>query len=425
VENPVVRNRFINQIADLLNTNFTTARVTAVINALAGHIAGEPPKHRARWSLAGEDPTKVNAFARDRPAYLRTHVRSYFGCGNDGTVTLNATRGGAVRLNTLAVKAAAMPFSGVYFQGNPIHLKAIPDPGYRFAGWTGAVSSQEDSLTLTIGSTTGLNATFAPDTGSTIGVVINEINYNSSSQFDPGDWIELYNGGRQSIDISGWTFTDSDPAHGFVFPAGTVLGSDRYVVLAEDSGSFVSRFPDVHDFFGQMGFGLSGSGESIKLMDATLRVPDSLEYDDQAPWPVEADGLGATLELVNPASNNALGSSWKASAGHGSPGKKNSVNTSAGGNNGVSVPNAYALGQNYPNPFNPITSIEYQIARSGFVSLKVYDGLGQVVATLFEGEREPGSYVAAFDGQNLASGVYLYRLTANTYVATKKLILMK
>jgi hypothetical protein len=425
VENPVVRNRFINQIADLLNTNFKTARVLDVINAMAGHIAGELPKHRARWSLTGEDLTKLTTFARDRPSYLRTHVRTYFGCGSDGTFTLNATKGGRVRLNTLTLPAAAMPFSGVYFQGNAIHLKAIPDNGYGFAGWTGAVSSQEDSLTLTIGSTTGLTATFAPDTGSAIGVVINEINYNSSGQFDPGDWIELYNGSRQSIDIGGWKFTDSDPAHLFTFPAGTILASDQYMVLAEDSILFTSCFPAVHNYLGRMGFGLSGSGESMKLMDATLRVIDSLEYDDQAPWPVEADGLGATLELVNPASDNTLGSSWKASVGHGSPGKKNTASTSADGKNGSPVPNEYALGQNYPNPFNPTTSIEYHIARGGFVSLQVYDGLGQIVATLFEGKREPGSYVAAFNGQNLASGVYLYRLTANTYVATKKLILMK
>jgi hypothetical protein len=152
---------------------------------------------------------------------------------------------------------------------------------------------------------------------------------------------------------------------------------------------------------------------------------DSLEYDDQAPWPTEADGLGATLELVNPASDNTLGTNWKASLGHGSPGKKNTVSASVGVKNDSPVPSSYSLAQNYPNPFNPITTIEYHIAQRGFVSLKVHDVLGQEVATLFEGEREPGRYVAAFDGHNHASGVYLYRLTANTFVETKKLILMK
>jgi hypothetical protein len=425
VENPVLRNRFINQIADLLNTNFKSSRVVNIINTMANHIASELVKHRARWNLTGENLTKLTTFALDRPAYLRTHVRNYFGCGNDGTVTIHATTGGSVRLNTLMLQGAALPFTGVYFQGNAIHVSAVPDPGYKFDGWSGAVTSQDDSLTLNVGSTTELTAAFSPDGSSAIGIVINEINYNSSAQFDAGDWIELYNGSKQNVDIGGWTFTDSDPTHLYTIPSGTTLGSDQYLVLAEDSVLFTSRFPDVKNYLSRMGFGFSGSGESMKLMNEAFLTIDSLEYDDQTPWPTEADGLGATLELVDPASDNTLGSNWKASAGHGSPGKKNSVTTSVDTESGSPIPASYALAQNYPNPFNPTTTIEYQIPTGGFVSLKVYDVLGQEVATLFEGERGPGRYSAAFSGQNCASGVYLYRLTANTFVESKRLLLMK
>lgn len=425
VENPAIRVRFINQIADLLNTNFTSTRVTGVINTMANHIASEITKHRARWAITGEDLTKLTTFARDRPAYLRTHVRSYFGCGGDGTVTITATNGGAVQLNTLTLRAAQLPFSGVYFQGNPILVKAIPDPGYRFDGWSGAATSHADSLTLIIGSTTSLTATFSPDTINAVGIMINEINYNSSAQFDSGDWIELYNGSTHNVDISGWHFSDSDPTHVFSFPAGTVLGPDQYVVLAEDSILFTSCFPDVKNCLGRMGFGFSGSGESMKLMNDAFQTIDSLAYDDQAPWPPEADGLGATLELVNPASDNALGTSWKASLGHGSPGKKNTVSTAVDMKHNSSLPGSYALAQNYPNPFNPTTTIEYQIARSGFVSLKVFDVLGQEVATLFEGGREPGTYSAVFNGNNCANGIYLCRLTVNNFTDTKKLVLTK
>ena len=184
-----------------------------VINTMANHIAGEITKHRARWGLTGDNLTKLTTFAQERPGYLRTHVRNYFGCGNDGTVTISATAGGSVRLNTLSLGADKLPFNGVYFQGNPIHVKAIPDPGYKFDGWSGAVTSLDDSLTLSVGNATGLSATFTPDSINTIGVVINEINYNSATQFDAGDWIELYNGSSQAIDISGWHFTDSDPTH--------------------------------------------------------------------------------------------------------------------------------------------------------------------------------------------------------------------
>jgi hypothetical protein len=89
------------------------------------------------------------------------------------------------------------------------------------------------------------------------------------------------------------------------------------------------------------------------------------------------------------------------------------------------VPTAYSLSQNYPNPFNPTTNIEYSIPVSGQISLKVYNSLGQIVATLFEGHQKAGKHVAKFNASGLASGVYIYRLeSGNTYLA-KKFILMK
>jgi endo-1,4-beta-xylanase len=89
------------------------------------------------------------------------------------------------------------------------------------------------------------------------------------------------------------------------------------------------------------------------------------------------------------------------------------------------LPKEFALGQNYPNPFNPTTQIAYSIAQSGHVSLKVYDLLGKEVAILFDGMRQPGRYIAIFNGARLASGVYFYRLQSGKFVETKKLILMK
>jgi photosystem II stability/assembly factor-like uncharacterized protein len=89
------------------------------------------------------------------------------------------------------------------------------------------------------------------------------------------------------------------------------------------------------------------------------------------------------------------------------------------------VPVTYRLEQNYPNPFNPSTNIRFQIPVSGFVSLKVYNLLGQEVARLVNELRQAGSYEVELDGKNLPSGVYFYRLIASSYQATKKLLLLK
>jgi len=90
-----------------------------------------------------------------------------------------------------------------------------------------------------------------------------------------------------------------------------------------------------------------------------------------------------------------------------------------------SLPAEYKLGQNYPNPFNPTTKIKYSIPIAGQVSLKVYNYIGQEVATLYNGNQKAGNYIATFDGTDLTSGIYFYRLQADNVSLTKKFILMK
>jgi len=91
----------------------------------------------------------------------------------------------------------------------------------------------------------------------------------------------------------------------------------------------------------------------------------------------------------------------------------------------VGSPTDSSLSENYPNPFNPATEIAYSVPRGGYVTLKVYNILGQEVETLFSGMRQPGSYIATFDGSKFASGVYFYRLSADGESVTKKLVLVK
>ena len=101
--------------------------------------------------------------------------------------------------------------------------------------------------------------------------------------------------------------------------------------------------------------------------------------------------------------------------------------------NGTSnIPNKYILLQNYPNPFNPSTQIKYSIPKSGIVTLKVYNLLGQEVATLVNKEQKTGSYTVNFDssnmpggGQELASGIYMYRIQSGGFSLTKKMMILK
>jgi hypothetical protein len=89
------------------------------------------------------------------------------------------------------------------------------------------------------------------------------------------------------------------------------------------------------------------------------------------------------------------------------------------------LPHEFLLSQNYPNPFNPTAIVNYQLAIDNWVSIKVYDVLGREVATLVDGKMGAGSHEVTFDGSNLPSGVYVYRLVSGTFHESKRMILMK
>jgi hypothetical protein len=92
---------------------------------------------------------------------------------------------------------------------------------------------------------------------------------------------------------------------------------------------------------------------------------------------------------------------------------------------GQGLPQRFLLEQNCPNPFNPTTEIGMRIAKGGLVSLKVFDVLGREVATLVNEVKQPGVYTVRWDASGVASGVYLYRLTASAFVETRKMCVTK
>lgn len=89
------------------------------------------------------------------------------------------------------------------------------------------------------------------------------------------------------------------------------------------------------------------------------------------------------------------------------------------------IPRAFSLSQNYPNPFNPVTILEFEIPKAGFVSLKIYDMLGKEINTLVNSNLNPGRYKYDFDAGSLTSGIYFYKLEAGNYSETKKMLLVK
>lgn len=255
-------------------------------------------------------------------------------------------------------------------------------------------------------------------------IVITEINYNSAPSFDTEDWVEFYNNSSSAIDLAGWTFKDAHDSNQFVFPQYTIIEPREFLVLCRSFVIFSLFFPEVQNYIGEFNFNISNGGELIRLFDNLGYLVDSLTFDDEAPWPVQPDGNGPTLVLIEPDLPNHLAQSWQAStAPHGSPGQPNGwvgVNDTP-----VYAPADYCLHSPYPNPFNNQTMLSFSVAHPGLVTLTVYDVSGREIAELANGYYDAGLFEVNFDAKELSTGVYFVRMTAGSFTDVRKIVLMK
>ena len=174
-------------------------------------------------------------------------------------------------------------------------------------------------------------------------------NSEESGIINPADWVELHNPTNESIAIGLWEFKDGNNTHVFIIPENQVLESGAYLVLCKDSLAFNDNFPNVSNFIGEFDFGLNGGGELVRLFDTEGLLVDEVNYDDSSPWPLEPDGNGPTLELIDPSLDNGLGENWAASdINGGTPGMINSVYTA---DNSHSIASGIVINEiNYNSP---------------------------------------------------------------------------
>jgi len=434
LENDNYKKRFINIFSDRLNTIFKTSYLTNRLDSLASNIENIIPIHQNRWPNSVQDwgyhIQIMENFAQNRSGYMRQHIRNYFNLPNLAYTLfhVSSTGGGKIQINTVIPEV--YPWGGYYYPNIPIEVTAVPDTGYVFSGWSQLPdSSQSMKIQVTDGFT--LTAMFELYLGGdTLDIVINEINYNSSDEFDPKDWIEIYNNGIENVDISGWVFTDEDEDHRYTLPDSTIIDSGGYIVLAQDVNAFFNLFNEAQNVFGPFEFGLSGGGESISLFDISDILIDQLEYDDALPWPIEPDGNGPTLELKSPELPNELAESWSYSSGNGTPGYLNSVTESLNADIASTVPDKYFLYPAYPNPFNSNIKIRFNIPDKQILKISILNILGETVRVLRNHKFTAGSHTLVWDGKNdygqdLSTGLYFCTLNTEKFKDSIKLLLVK
>ena len=439
MDNDHFKNSFINIYCDLLNTVFQPDYLISHLDSIANNIEDIIPVHRARWYNNGNWPNsavnwqnKINTMANfsiNRRSHAINHIKNEFDLPNIAQTSLNIVPEGAgsIQLNTLKIIESG--WNGYYFPTIPIEVRAIPNEGFQFSSWLEFPDSNA-TIHVQVTDPFTLTAVFIPTNLISGTTVINEINYHSSDDYNSDDWVELINPGETEIDISDWILKDDDNSHGYTIPDETVIQPNNYLVLAKDMDLFSSSYPDINNVIGPFDFSLSGGGDQVRIFDNNGLLIDSVQYDDIDPWPVEPDGNGSTLELINPTLDNLLYESWAASTDNGTPGAQNSTYDNLYSDLKSVIPEKIHLYPSYPNPFNPITTISFDIPNTvvgtmNASSINIFNIKGQHVETLVNETMKPGKHNIQWHPKNISSGVYFLQFKYGEEKITQKITFMK
>ena len=428
LNNTTFHDYFINRYADLINTTFTAKNMRNLAYSYRDSLMGEMPRHLNLWGGDMNVWQMVNieanlvTFLNNRQAPARDHIEQYFNLNKQVNVTLNVFPEGAGTIKISTIVPDSLPWTGVYFDGVPVTITAIPNPGFQFSFWQSISMvpnpNTNPSITLNIDSNDAFTAYFfgAADTPR---VTISEINYNSNPNVSAGDWIELHNYGTVDIDLSGWTIKDSNDANSYTIPDSTVISAGGYLVVVSNILNFSTVYPGITNYIGAFNFGLSSSTEMIRLFDENGDLYLGMSFDGASPWPTLANGAGHTLELLDPYNNLSSSTNWFDGCYRGSPGvgfapcivgmedTENDVET-------LSV-------ENYPNPFNQYTNIFITVIERGLVKARLIDLLGNEVAIIHQGELEAGRHYFNYQPDNLSSGIYYLHVQTKSASRTRVL----
>jgi hypothetical protein len=326
LQNPGFKRYFINRFADMINEYWTPTKVGAIIDANANEIAAEINRQSARWgsadSLTWRDKIHdLREFHNVRRVYQRNQIQDYFGLNNQVDINLRVDppEAGVIQINTIIPKK--YPWAGIYFDGNPVTITAVANPGYTFDHWENNLSltKLQDSFSINL---TGFSSFTAHFTGSAqpVSLELSEINYQSDSTTDAGDWFEIKNTADYPIDLTNFKMQDRNWYHAYPVPVGTILQPGARMVVVEDDEKFSAVNPDVLNKIGNTDFKLDNGGDQINVLDRSGTTILQSAYNNKAPWPCTPAGFGRTLERRTDGTDPNDPQSWFDGCMGGSPG---------------------------------------------------------------------------------------------------------
>lgn len=410
LDNQKFRNYFTNRYADLMNTTLREENFLAKIQETKDLLAPDFNKQISRWGLSMSTWNNaidyLNYYVSNRPDYARYNLKYYIlnkfsdSTYADSTFTIYVDvmpqGAGKIKINTIT--PTDYPFDGIYFNSVPIQVTAIPNAGYQFSHWSDQ-NMTKDWFEHLMSEDYTVTAFFEDEESSIVNdVVINEISYNQHASWETGDWIELKNTSNNPISLTGWKIGDEENEHITTIIGSPTIPANGYLIIAQDKTLFQSFHPGVTNVIDGLSFGLASGGDAVRLYNQTETLVDEVVFDNKAPWPIKADGLGPTLELDRSSIHNSNPLNWFTYNGeYGTPGEINHLKSGVDEIHNQEISIA-------PNPFNNQIVIK-QNSLSG--TWRISNLQGQMIE---EGTIQGKQQTLSLTHLNLAEGTYLFML---------------
>ena len=414
VLNVKFREYFSHRYADVMSYYLDDEKFEAMGYAMRDEVISSWPRHCERWFTDCNTfdwllDARIDWNAGRRLAMVDV-LKAHYNLQTPHTVTLDVVPAGAgrIHINTIEPKENEYPYTGYYYEGIPVQITVVANPGYEFDHWAAngifPVPSYADQCIVNFTDAETFTAYFtgAPEEGA---LEISEFMYNPDAAADCGDWLELRNTLDKDLDLSGIYIKDANYFNIYQIPLNTTLEPGEFMVIAADTGLFAQQYPNVTNVIGPMDFSLSNSGDQIRVFDFHDVELIEINYDDDTPWPANSDGTGRTNEYEPDAGNQDLASNWFAGCIGGSPAQAYDPNCGLVDTQELNGPSDYSI---YPNPAKELlwVSLSDELLPA---SVYILDLSGRVVLTNRLNGKNNILQVA-----DLASGSYVIRAVSQS-----------
>lgn len=432
IQNKAYKISFINRFADLMNTNYLFSVIGPMEQEIYDYIYPEMGREFSRWgnsdmiSFRNNHNTLRDQFSI-RSGYVRQHIQSRFGCSGQVEVTLDVKPEGAGQIKISTITPTDYPWNGIYFDGIPVKITAVPNPGYKFANWddNSLISNPDTNSAIVTMSSSAENftANFEASKDDFRGVTISEIHYKNGTNENSSDWIEIYNAADSAISLKGWYFTDKDSINKYSFNNSTILNANSRLVVVRDIMAFKANHPDVKNLTGPFNFKLGAPVDAVRLYDSSKALIAEVNYSDIYPWPLNGDENGRTLELRNPAGDLSDPANWFAGCIGGSPGQAyTQCPPVVVGTDEITMISKSSI-QAYPVPAHEFVNLSIDIEWSSNNSiLKIYNSIGCEVKTIKYGRVYKGTFFTAVDLSDIPDGLLIIEFQADNIQKNIKII---